>query len=84
MRWAINVRGADDALTATEDGETVEDLQFVFAASPNNDGRITQMVDGPAGETVNYQYDSLGRLTLAEIVGDPWLQNCNKTIRPGM
>jgi len=41
----------------------------------NDDGRITQMEDWVAGEEVNYQYDSLGRLTLAQTTGPQWGQS---------
>ena len=40
------------------------DMQYVYAAGANN-GRITQSIDGIGGETVNYSYDKLNRLTAA-------------------
>ena len=44
-------------------------------SSTANDGRITQMTDGISGEVVQYQYDSLGRLTLAQTTGTQWGQS---------
>ncbi|MGH9963024.1 MAG: hypothetical protein ACREBC_38895, partial [Pyrinomonadaceae bacterium] len=44
-------------------------IQYLYSAS-NNNGRITQRIG--AGETVNYSYDSLNRLTLAETTGTQW------------
>jgi YD repeat-containing protein len=38
------------------------DMQYLYAAGSNN-GRITQAIDGVAGETVNYTYDALNRLS---------------------
>ena len=49
-------------------------LQYKFSAT-QNDGRITQLEDLVAGEEVNYQYDSLGRLTLAQTTGPQWGQS---------
>src|SRR5262249_8140323 len=54
--------------TVTGAGSTLMDMQYLFAAGANN-GRIASSVDGVLGETVNYTYDSLNRLTLAETVG---------------
>ena len=49
----------------------VMDMQYNFTAGQNN-GRIASSVDGIAGETVNYGYDSLNRLTSA--VASTWGQ----------
>jgi RHS repeat-associated protein len=49
------------------------DLEYRFSAT-NNDGRITQMEDWVSSEEVNYQYDSLGRLTDAHTTGTEWGQ----------
>ena len=38
------------------------DMQYLYAAGSNN-GRITQAIDGIAGETVSYTYDALNRLS---------------------
>jgi YD repeat-containing protein len=54
--------------TVTNAGATVMDMQYVFAAGANN-GRITSSIDGVVGETANYTYDALNRLTLAETAG---------------
>ena len=40
-------------------------IQYNFPASPNNNGRITSMVDSVSGETVTYGYDALNRLISA-------------------
>jgi RHS repeat-associated protein len=48
-------------------------LQYSYSGTAN-DGRITQMVNSLDGETINYQYDSLGRLTQAETAGTEWGQ----------
>ena len=69
-----NVRGQLTRLTATGDGLPSVDLEYRFSAT-NNDGRITQMEDWVSSEEVNYQYDSLGRLTLAETTGPQWGQS---------
>ena len=39
-------------------------IQYTYSSTQNN-GQITQMVDGISGETVSYSYDSLKRLTSA-------------------
>ena len=70
-----NVRGQLTNLTATGNGLATVNLQYNFSASPNNDGRLSQMEDAVSGEEVNYQYDSLGRLTLAETTGPQWGQS---------
>jgi hypothetical protein len=44
---------------------------YTFSAT-QNDGRITQMTDAISGETIDYQYDSLKRLTSAATAGRDW------------
>jgi RHS repeat-associated protein len=53
---------------------TVRDFTYTYSAT-QNDGRITQMTDAISGETVQYQYDSLKRLTSAATVGEQWGQS---------
>ena len=67
---AYNVRGQLTRLTVPG----AVDLEYRFSAT-NNDGRITQMKDWRSGEEVNYQYDTLGRLSLAETTGPQWGQS---------
>jgi RHS repeat-associated protein len=73
--FGYNARGQLTDLHATGDNLLEVHLQYVFPSAPNNDGRITQMEDLVAPEEVNYQYDSLGRLTLAETTGSQWGQS---------
>jgi RHS repeat-associated protein len=54
--------------TVTQGAGTVLDMEYVFTAGAN-DGRITSSVDHVLGETVNYTYDSLQRLSRAETAG---------------
>ena len=49
------------------------DMQYIYTAGTNN-GRITQTVDGVAGETVNYGYDALNRLSTAGATNGSWGQ----------
>jgi YD repeat-containing protein len=49
------------------------DMQYVYPGGANN-GRIAQTIDGVAGETVNYTYDSLNRLTGAGATNGTWGQ----------
>ena len=49
------------------------DMQYVYPAGQNN-GRITQAIDGVAGETVNYTYDALNRLASANTTNGTWGQ----------
>ena len=49
------------------------DMQYVYAAGQNN-GRITQSIDGVANETVNYTYDALNRLASANATNGIWGQ----------
>ena len=46
-------------------------MQYTYSATQNN-GRITQSVDGRTGETVSYQYDALNRLIHAETADTTW------------
>jgi hypothetical protein len=62
-----NVRGQMTRMTAP--GEI--DLEYRFSTTAN-DGRITQMKDWISGEELNYQYDSLGRLSSAVTTGPEW------------
>jgi RHS repeat-associated protein len=45
------------------------DMQYVFDPNGHNNGRIVKSIDGMLGETVDYTYDSLNRLMLAETEG---------------
>ena len=47
------------------------DVQYIFAAGHNN-GRLTQTIDNVLGETVNYAYDYLHRLTAATATNGSW------------
>ena len=50
---------------------SVLDVEYRFSATQNN-GRITSFKDNITGQEVNYSYDSLNRLTLAETVAATW------------
>ena len=65
-----NVRGQLTRLTAGSHA----DLEYTFSAT-NNDGRITKEKDWLSGKEVNYQYDTLGRLTSAATTGPQWGQS---------
>ena len=52
---------------------TVMDLGYTFTAGANN-GRIASSVDHVAGETVNYAYDGLNRLSSAGATNGVWGQ----------
>src|SRR5207248_304062 len=47
------------------------DMQYIFSPTQNN-GRITQSIDGITGEQVSYTYDSLNRLIRAETADNLW------------
>ncbi len=47
------------------------DIQYIYSTGHNN-GRVTQTIDGILGETVNYQYDYLHRLTAATATNNAW------------
>ena len=47
------------------------DMQYIFSPTQNN-GRITQSIDGVTGEQVTYTYDSLSRLIRAETADTSW------------
>jgi YD repeat-containing protein len=47
--------------------------EYRYSATAN-DGRITSYKNWQSGEDVEYQYDSLGRLSLAQTVGPQWGQ----------
>jgi RHS repeat-associated protein len=46
---------------------TMNGIQYVYSATQNN-GQITQAIDGLSGETITYQYDALKRLVSAASV----------------
>ncbi len=46
-------------------------MQYVYPAAQNN-GQISSSIDNILGETVNYSYDSLKRLTAAQTTGPQW------------
>jgi len=50
---------------------TTMDMQYIYPAGQNN-GRISQTIDGVAGETVNYTYDTLNRLATAAATNGAW------------
>jgi YD repeat-containing protein len=54
-------------------GGTAMDMQYVFTAGANN-GRIAKSIDGVTGETVDYTYDVLNRLTQAQTEGSTGVQ----------
>ncbi len=59
--------------SAVLSGEPLPNVDQTYTfSSTANDGRITQMTDAISGEVVQYQYDSLGRLTLAQTTGPQW------------
>jgi RHS repeat-associated protein len=49
------------------------DMHYYYTAGQNN-GRVAQTVDGITGETVNYTYDSLNRLSTAQATNGSWGQ----------
>ena len=51
----------------------VFDMEYVFPAGAN-DGRVSSTIDHISGEQVNYSYDALNRLTLAQTVSTAWGQ----------
>jgi YD repeat-containing protein len=53
---------------------TVIDIQYLYPTGQNN-GRISQSIDSLTGDTVNYSYDALNRLTHAETAGPQWGQS---------
>ncbi len=62
--------------SAVLSGEPLPNVDQTYTfSSTANDGRITQMTDAISGEVVQYQYDSLGRLTLAQTTGTQWGQS---------
>ena len=52
---------------------TMMDMQYNYTAGANN-GRIASSVDWVAGETVNYTYDALNRLSGAGATSGSWGQ----------
>jgi RHS repeat-associated protein len=49
------------------------DMQYVYPAGQNN-GRVSQTIDGVTGETVSYTYDGLNRLSTAQTADSSWGQ----------
>jgi RHS repeat-associated protein len=47
---------------------TVKDMQYIYPSGQNN-GRVSQTIDGVTGENVTYQYDALNRLISAASAG---------------
>ena len=46
-------------------------MQYIYPSGANN-GRISESIDGVTGEDVQYTYDSLQRLILAQTAGPQW------------
>jgi RHS repeat-associated protein len=61
-------------ILTTNGGGSVMDMTYNYAAGQNN-GRITSSTDGVLGETVNYTYDSLNRLSTAQATNNAWGQS---------
>jgi RHS repeat-associated protein len=59
--------------TVSNGGTQVMNMQYNYTAGANN-GRIASSVDGIIGETVNYGYDSLNRLSSALATNNAWGQ----------
>ncbi len=51
--------------------QTIMDMQYIFPSGSNN-GQVSQTIDGVTGETVNYTYDALNRLTSAATTSTLW------------
>ncbi len=51
--------------------QTIMDMQYIFPSGSNN-GQVSQTIDGVTGETVNYTYDALNRLTGAATTSTLW------------
>jgi hypothetical protein len=49
------------------------DMQYIYPAGANN-GRVSRTIDGVTGETVDYTYDVLNRLTQAQTEGSGGVQ----------
>ena len=70
--WGVETRNYNARVQMTSRTVNIgflQTTQYVYSPTANN-GRITQMIGG--GETVNYSYDTLNRLTLAETAGPQW------------
>ncbi len=52
-------------------GAGTVDMQYIYNTAHNN-GRVTQTIDGVLGETVNYTYDNLHRLSSATATNNTW------------
>jgi RHS repeat-associated protein len=55
----------------TTSGQSVTDMTYNYPAGHNN-GRISQLIDGVLGETVNYTYDAVNRLATAQATNNSW------------
>jgi len=58
-------------IPTTRLGGSVMDMSYRYTAGQNN-GQISQSVDGVSGETVNYTYDALKRLATAQAANNSW------------
>jgi RHS repeat-associated protein len=58
-------------ITTVQGASTVMDMTYKYTAGQNN-GRISQSVDGVLNETVNYTYDPLNRLLTAQATNNAW------------
>ena len=58
---------------------TIMDMQYVYPQ--NNNGRISQSVDGVVNETVNYTYDALNRLSTAAATNGSGAGVCVRWLR---
>ncbi len=61
-------------LTGISANPALISMQYVYPAGHNN-GRISQSIDGVLGQTVNYTYDSLNRLSTAQATNGAWGQS---------
>ena len=62
--FGYNVNSQLTSLQWSGSGSVAGTIQYGYSASQNN-GQITQTIDGVSGETIVYQYDALRRLTSA-------------------
>jgi RHS repeat-associated protein len=72
--WYANFnesRTYNSLLQLTRLQNTGMDIQYIYQAGQNN-GRIVQSIDNVLGETVNYTYDTLNRVSMAEEVHGIW------------
>ena len=64
-------RTYNSMLQLTQLGTAVGTFTYTYSTTQNN-GRITQSTDAVTGETVQYAYDALNRLTGATATGGQW------------